>query len=225
MGVEIEINFITCKKCNINKPHTKEFFSYYDNGSGRKLRKTCRECSYNKERQKQYSNLYYQKNKNNILAKRKQYNIDNQGKRKENNAKYYHQNKERLNKDHKLYMKKRRKEILFKLVERIRGRIYHAIIDKYPLTNKMVVSYTNDLLGCSKKEIRNYLENKFQEGMSWDNYGRYGWHIDHIKPCSSFDLSELEEQKKCFHYTNLQPLWARDNLEKGKKITHEVFLK
>lgn len=59
--------------------------------------------------------------------------------------------------------------------------------------------------------------------MSWDNYGMYGWHIDHIKPCSSFDLSNPAEQKICFHYTNLQPLWAKENLSKGKKSSVSIL--
>jgi len=53
--------------------------------------------------------------------------------------------------------------------------------------------------------------------MSWNNYTYIGWHVDHIKPCCQFDLSKPEEQAKCFHYTNLQPLWAEENLTKGKK--------
>jgi hypothetical protein len=54
--------------------------------------------------------------------------------------------------------------------------------------------------------------------MTWQNYGYYGWHIDHIKPCASFDLRKPSEQRKCFHYSNLQPLWAKDNLQKSDKI-------
>lgn len=58
---------------------------------------------------------------------------------------------------------------------------------------------------------------QFKDGMNWGNYNYNGWHIDHIKPCALFDLSKEEEQKKCFHYTNLQPLWGIDNLKKGDR--------
>ncbi len=78
---------------------------------------------------------------------------------------------------------------------------------------------TEELLGCTIEKCKIYLESLFKEGMSWDNYGYRGWHIDHIEPCSSFNLTNIEEQKKCFHYTNLQPLWAKDNLSKGDKLT------
>jgi hypothetical protein len=74
---------------------------------------------------------------------------------------------------------------------------------------------TVELLGMTFAEFRPYIESLFKDGMSWENHGE--WHLDHIKPCASFDLSKEEEQKKCFHYTNLQPLWAKDNLIKGKK--------
>lgn len=73
------------------------------------------------------------------------------------------------------------------------------------------------LLGCTVKELKLYLEKKFKPGMSWENHGLYGWHIDHIKPVSKFKLINPEEQKKCFHYTNLQPLWAKENIKKGNK--------
>lgn len=71
------------------------------------------------------------------------------------------------------------------------------------------------LLGCSLSEFCKHLEAQWQPGMSWENYSSSGWHIDHIRPCASFDLSDPAEQKACFRYTNLQPLWAKDNIKKG----------
>ena len=75
---------------------------------------------------------------------------------------------------------------------------------------------TLNLLGCDIPFLWEYLEKKFKPGMSKENYGE--WHIDHIIPCAKFDLSDPKQQEKCFHYTNLQPLWARENLQKGSKI-------
>jgi len=99
-----------------------------------------------------------------------------------------------------------------KLAATIRSRI------KDVLKNGYYTPRTEKLLGCSYKELKDYLESQFKEGMTWDNYGFYGWHVDHIKPLSSFDLTKPEEQNKAFHYTNLQPLWAKENLEKHAKV-------
>lgn len=73
------------------------------------------------------------------------------------------------------------------------------------------------LLGCSAKELRRHLESQFKPWMNWGNYGR--WHIDHIQPCASFDLTDPKQQEICFHYTNLQPLEAKKNIRKRAKIT------
>lgn len=71
------------------------------------------------------------------------------------------------------------------------------------------------LVGCSRDELRSHLEAAFKPGMTWENYGRpdgfMGWEIDHIRPCISFDLTDPEQQRQCFHFTNLQPLWAAEN--------------
>jgi hypothetical protein len=79
-------------------------------------------------------------------------------------------------------------------------------------------SRTMDLVGCSIEELRKHLELQFQQGMNWYNHGIFGWHIDHILPCSSFDLNDPIQQKECFHYSNLQPLWAKDNMQKRAKL-------
>lgn len=75
---------------------------------------------------------------------------------------------------------------------------------------------TIELLGCDVVFLRMHLEAQFQQGMNWGNYGQ--WHIDHIVPCASFDLQDKAQQNTCFNYTNLQPLWAKDNLQKGANI-------
>ena len=99
----------------------------------------------------------------------------------------------------------------------IRTRIKDALTYNR-ITSIKKTQRTEKLLGCTIEKCKIYLESLFKEGMSWDNYGYRGWHIDHIVPCSAFDLTNIEEQKKCFHYTNLQPLWAKDNLSKGDKL-------
>lgn len=101
-----------------------------------------------------------------------------------------------------------------KFAQRFRGRV-RAEIRK---SGGQKINKASQLLGCSFTELKNYLESLFQPGMSWENYGLYGWHIDHKIPCSAFDLTDLEQQKACFHFSNLQPLWAKDNLVKGNKI-------
>jgi len=79
-------------------------------------------------------------------------------------------------------------------------------------------SDTMDILGCTIEEFRLHLERLFTDGMSWANYGIDGWHIDHIKPCAAFDMSKEEDQMACFHYTNMQPLWAIENIRKSDKF-------
>lgn len=74
---------------------------------------------------------------------------------------------------------------------------------------------TQDLLGCSFEFLKFWLESKWKPGMSWENYGPKGWHIDHIRPCCGFDLEKTEQQRMCFHFLNLQPLWAHENLSKS----------
>jgi hypothetical protein len=74
------------------------------------------------------------------------------------------------------------------------------------------------LIGCNFKDARGHIEKQFTKGMTWDNHGMHGWHIDHIIPIASFDLSKPEQQRRAFHYTNMQPLWAKENMQKSDKM-------
>lgn len=94
-----------------------------------------------------------------------------------------------------------------KLAMAIRSRISGAILKGFKKCKSL------ELLGCEIVDARVHIEMQFEVGMSWDNHGE--WHIDHIRPCASFDLTKEEEQKVCFHYTNLRPLWAKENLSKS----------
>jgi hypothetical protein len=78
---------------------------------------------------------------------------------------------------------------------------------------------SSELLGCSIQEARSWLESKFTSAMTWENAGQY-WHIDHIIPCRSFDLNKPDHQRICFHFTNLRPIYWKQNLQKQGKITH-----
>lgn len=98
----------------------------------------------------------------------------------------------------------------FRIRKCLATRIYHAVKGNSKSAN------TIKLLGCSIEEFLTYLERKFEKSMTFRNYG--DWHVDHIIPCALFDLTKPEEQKACFHFENLQPMWAKDNLSKGAKI-------
>ena len=107
------------------------------------------------------------------------------------------------------YIRNRYKtDIQFKIATNLRSRLNHAI--KNPKMGSAVAE-----LGCSVSELISYLESRFLPGMTWDNYGE--WHIDHIQPLANFDLTDIKQLKVVCHYSNLQPLWAKDNLIKGNR--------
>jgi hypothetical protein len=196
----------------------------------------CNQC---KICEKQWKKEYYLKNKEKISSKKKAYAQKNKEKIQETNKKYYLNNKERIDKQNALhrannreYLNKKSNEYYHKnkkiihekqkqyLANNIQAKIKHNLRTRINLVlkGKIKSGSTIDVLGCDIKFFIQHIENKFLPGMTWENHSRRGWHIDHIIPCASFDLSDPEQQKKCFHYTNLQPLWAEDNLRKSDKI-------
>lgn len=170
----------------------------------------CKECV------KKYFKEYYKKNKNKIKERSKEWrkeNLDKSRKWEEENKEHrkkwkkewIDKNREKINTAER---ERRKTDISYKVKKNLRRRVNDVVNKK--------AGKTMELVGCSLLALLKHLEKNFVEGMTWENYGE--WHIDHIIPCASFDLTVEEEQKKCFHYSNLQPLWGIDNLKKGDKI-------
>lgn len=113
----------------------------------------------------------------------------------------------------KEYKAKRYKSDLnFKIKVILRSRVRKF------LKNNWKSGSSVDMLGCSVEDFKLHIESKWQEGMSWDNWSKLGWHLDHILPLDSFDLSKPEDMAKACHFTNLQPLWALENCIKSNKV-------
>ena len=171
----------------------------------------------NPEKARAYGRLKYQKMRKNpeSLKNHREYH-------KEYSKKYNQTEKRKTyrrewmrawnKKNTKRIYKQRRARPYERLASVIRSRIYDV------LKHGRKSQKTERLIGISIKELKIYLESQFKEGMTWENYGFYVWHIDHRLPLSSFDLDNPEEQKKAFHYTNLQPMWAKENLQKHSKV-------
>lgn len=96
-----------------------------------------------------------------------------------------------------------------RLKKNLRSRLYDA------LKGRLKIGSAIKNLGCTIDELKTHLEKQFTKGMNWENYGK--WHIDHIKPLSKFNFNDAKEFEEAVHYSNLQPLWAKDNLKKGNK--------
>jgi hypothetical protein len=122
-------------------------------------------------------------------------------------------NKDKCNLATSLWKQKNKNNPDYLIPKRLRNRLRQAIKGNYKEG-----SAVKDL-GCSVSDFKSYIESKFQLGMTWDNWGVDGWHIDHIRPLASFDLTDRNQLLEACHYTNLQPLWANENLSKGSNIT------
>lgn len=235
---------VFCTKC---KEHKLERFFYKSKATKNGLQTQCIKCkktylnqnaeeikqrikeyqSARADKYKEYSKRYHNDNKDIVNAKRREYYKLNTDKKKEyqeiNNDRiktrrkeYYNKNRERLIKKSTKYTTNRRNsDPLYRFSCNIRTLIQKSFTrnqtKKYHKQSK-----TAELLGCTIPELRDHLERQFQPGMTWENHGFYGWHVDHRIPISS--ATTQEEVEKLCHYTNLQPLWAKENLEKSDKI-------
>jgi hypothetical protein len=170
----------------------------------------------NKERIIQYKKDYAQKNKDKIARYKRERYLNNIDREKDRVRVYYNNNKER----YRVRQKERStSQPQYRIAHNLRTRIGAV------LAGRSKGGSLNCLIGCNMDFLKGWFELYFTDGMSWDNYGRGGWHIDHIKPCICFDLTKTEEQKKCFHYTNLQPMWETENISKNSKYNGVLYRK
>lgn len=209
----------TCTRCKVKK-NSEAFYKHKRTADG--LNTRCKLCDSEVKRQYYVKNrdsvnsraLAY--NKNNALAKKKRDILYRQMHSEEinaKNAKYYLENRSSVLARRRVYQRQRRAvDPIYKLQVILRKRINGALKGNYKTG-----SAVSDL-GCSVVELKQYLENKFQPGMTWNNWSKTGWHIDHIRPLSSFDLTIPSQFKQATHFSNLQPLWAKDNLKKGSSV-------
>jgi hypothetical protein len=207
-------NYKICTKCKLKK--LKIDFCC-DKQKKDNLSSSCKLCNklrgikwrkINKLKITKYHKKYYQNN----LEKIKNYQQTHSKKRSAYMLKWRSKNKLHIKRyKHKYEAFRKLHNVEYRMLCNLRNRLRLALMSNSKFGK------TTELIGCSISKLKNYIEKKFTKGMTWNNYGRNGWHIDHIKPCVKFDLSKKAEQKRCFHYTNLQPLWAVDNIIKGSK--------
>ena len=224
-----------CTKCGVEKS-IKEFHINTGIGDGRRAR--CRKCI------SDYDKLKYIENRDKNRERRRRYIAENPEKVKESSHRSYLRNKEKVYERYKKWaldnpekMKKARKESIKKkpdLYKEINRRCSRKtrLIPKNRLSRNISCAISvalkgnkksrhwEDLVGYTISDIKGHLEKHFLPGMTWENYGKYGWHIDHTIPISAFnfDAPEHIDFKKCWRLANLKPMWAFDNLRKHNKL-------
>lgn len=201
-----------CSRCK----ETKDINDFYkDKNKKSGYHSCCKLCD----------KIYSSNNKEKIKEYKKKYDTENKDKKTIHSREWKRKNKDRINKERK---ERRKTNIHIKFAHCFQSRIRFAM----KASGNTKSASTMELIGCTAEFFKKYIESKFTKGMTYENHGNGGWHIDHILPIASFDLSDPEQQKICFHYTNMQPLWATTeivmqhgensnyigNLEKQNKI-------
>ncbi len=177
-----------------------------------------------REYNRRYQKAWYIRNKDRVISATRKRREDNREKYLADSKVYYQKNKEKIKARAKAWDKNNKERIRarlkakmdenlnFKIACRLRKRIGGAVKRNAGVKAEKTI----EILGCSIESFRIYIESKFEPGMTWDNI-----HLDHIIPCALFDLAKPEHQKRCFHFSNYQPLLAFDNISKGTKIFRE----
>lgn len=162
---------------------------------------------------------HYRENREAHLARCRQWVEENRERNRAYKKQWYEANKERLREKAiarypQTFARVRERQatdIQFALASRLRARIQKAI----RACGATRAARVADLIGCSVEQFRAHIERQFAKGMTWENRSR--WHLDHIRPIAGFDLSDAEQQRACFHFTNIRPLWRRENQQKSNQ--------
>ena len=165
-----------------------------------------------KDEIKEYRKQYYKENADLIRNRSKEYRKKNEIVIKQRKKDFYANPLNKIKKNANINLRYA-KDLNFRISQNCRGYL-KTIFRKYK--HKKSATF-RELLGCSIDHLKIHLQQQFKKGMNWNNHSYRGWHIDHIKPISSFNLECPLQQRACFHYSNLQPLWAKENLSKGAK--------
>lgn len=184
----------TCSKCGVEK----------EDAEFRKHRRGCRAC------EKAYGKAY---------EKTRSPRAVNLEDCRERSRRHYWKNPQKRNAPRAAAQKKKyNSDSSFRLMRLLRTRVTNALAGKSKKSAK-----TTELIGCPWVWAEVHLESLFKPGMTWENHGPV-WHVDHIKPCAAFDLRDPEQQKACFHWSNLQPLFVLENLQKSDKYAPPEYI-
>jgi len=232
-----------CGKCKIYK----ELIHYgYSGSTWDNLRSTCKDClkedniknkekrtAYNKqyweetkEQQKKKNKVWRENNKEYIKEKMKEWLDNNKEYKKQKDKEYRAKNYEKYKEYHKIWAKQNYNDMKTN-PERQEEFIRHKIKKNTARRIREMLGFKKSdttlyYVGCTLDQFKQHLESKFQENMNWENYGS-AWHIDHIIPCNAFNFLDEKQVKACFHYKNLQPLWATENIIKKDKYTKDNY--
>lgn len=207
----------TCTECKINKPlecYAKRKRNKYG------LDPKCKDCrnafntAYRKANDKEVKaarKRHYHSNIDKMRVEKRVYCAAHREEKTTYDIEYRRENAEPIARYKREWEADRRDDPVFKIKRNLRRRVHHV------LKGTLKTAHTFELIGCTPEEFKVYIESLWQPGMSWENYGPRGWHVDHIKECFRFDLTDSAQQKECFHYSNQRPLWAKDNLSRRRR--------
>ncbi len=205
----------TCTKCKV-----EQLLADFHKDKNRKdgLHLHCKVCvkqyfKKNKEAIADQKKDYYEQNKKHLIEYSKQWYKENSDYVCDIKKQYRKDNKHKVAGWKKQWEKERRaNDPAHIMIKNLRSGLYTA------MNGTSKPKKTMELLGCTREHFIHHLASQFTDGMNWKNYGVHGWHIDHMQPISLFDHNDPEQVAVCWHYTNLQPLWAKDNIRKSNKV-------